>query len=216
MSTTTRRLVAAFVLATGLSTVASRARAQDPRLEGRVPEATRVEIEAVLDSARARELPTEPLVDRALEGASKEAPPELILAAVSRLADEMAAARDAMGQASSASEVIAGASALRAGARPDDLAYLRELRGDQPLTVAAAVMADLVAVGVPADTAVAAVIALAEQTEDVEYVAFRRNVERDIALGASPVTALGVRLAGEVAAFADSPPPQRPSGPRKP
>jgi len=216
MSTTTRRLVAAFILATGLSTVASRVRAQDPRLEGRVPEATRVRIEAVLDSARARELPTEPLVDRALEGASKGAPPELILAAVVRLADEMAAARDAMGQASSAAEVISGASALRAGARPDDLAYLRELRGDQPLTVAAAVMADLVAVGVPADTAVAAVIALAGETGDVEYVAFRRNVERDIALGASPVTALGVRLEGAVADFADSPLPQRPRGPRKP
>ncbi|MEJ2240473.1 MAG: hypothetical protein P8X82_19450 [Gemmatimonadales bacterium] len=192
MSRTKSRLVAAFVLATGLSTVASQARAQDPRLEGRVPEATRVQIEAVLDSARTRELPTEPLVDRALEGASKGAPPELILSAVIRLADEMAAASDAMGQASSASEVIAGASALRAGARPDDLAYLREVRGDQPLTVAAAVMADLVAVGVPADTAVAAVI------------------------GASPVTALGVRLEGAVDALADSPLPQRPRGPRKP
>jgi hypothetical protein len=216
MSTTTRRLFVAFVLATGLSTVASQARAQDPRLEGRVPEATRVQIEAVLDSARTRELPTEPLVDRALEGASKGAPPELILAAVRRLADEMAAARDAMGQTSSAPEVVAGASALRAGARPEDLAYLRQLRGDQPLTVAAAVMADLVAVGVPADTAVAAVIALAGETEDVQYVTFRRNVERDIALGASPVTALGVRLEGAVDALADSPLPQRPRGPRKP
>jgi hypothetical protein len=216
MSTTSHRLAPVFILAIGLSALAGPALAQDPRLQNRVPEATRLEIEAVLDSARARELPTEPLVDRALEGASKGAAPELILAAVTRLADEMAAAREAMGPASSAAEVVAGASALRAGARPEDLAYLRQLRGDQPLTVAAAVMADLVAAGVPADTAVAAVIALARETEDVQYVAFRRNVERDIALGASPVTALGVRLEGAVSALADSPLPQRPRSPRKP
>jgi len=216
MSTTAHRLAASFILAIGLSGLAGPAHAQDPRLQGRVPEATRLEIGAILDSARARELPTEPLVDRALEGASKGAAPELILAAVTRLADEMAAAREAMGPASSAAEVVSGASALRAGARPEDLAYLRQLRGDQPLTVAAAVMADLVAVGVPADTAVAAVIALSKETEDVEYVAFRRNVERDIALGASPVTALGVRLESAVADLSGSPPPQRARSPRKP
>jgi hypothetical protein len=68
------------------------------------------------------------------------------------------------------------------------------LRADQPLTIAAAVLADLAAVGVPADTAAAAVIALAVGADDVEYIAFRRNVERDISLGASPVAALGVRL----------------------
>jgi hypothetical protein len=62
------------------------------------------------------------------------------------------------------------------------------------VTVAAAVLADLVAVGVPPDTAAAAVIALARTTDDVAYLAFRRSIERDVALGASPVAALGVRL----------------------
>jgi hypothetical protein len=107
---------------------------------------------------------------------------------------ELVAARDALGDQSSDAEIVAGASALRAGASPEDLTYLRQLRPDQPLTVAAAVLADLVAVGVPLDTAVAAVVALAEQAADAEYIAFRKNVERDISLGASPVTALGVRL----------------------
>jgi hypothetical protein len=215
MTKPTGRLAVTFILATSLSAVAGPAFAQDPRLEGRVPEPTRVEIETVLDSAVALDLPTEPLVDRALEGASKGAGPDLILAAVRRLAAELLAARDAMGLESTAPEIVAGASALRAGAEPEDLAYLRELRGDQTLTVATAVLADLVAVGVPADTAVAAVIALAEDTEDVEYLAFRRNVERDIALGASPVTALGVRL-DAAAELADRQLPQRPPRPRKP
>ena len=57
-------------------------------------------------------------------------------------------------------------------------------------------MADLVAAGVPSDTAIAAVMALAGDLADAQYLAFRRNVEQDIALGASPSAALGVRMAG--------------------
>jgi hypothetical protein len=83
---------------------------------------------------------------------------------------------------------------LRAGATGDDLVQLRTLRRGRTRTVAAAVLADLVAVGVPTATAVAAVLALAREAGDTEYVAFRRNVGHDIALGASPTAALGVRL----------------------
>jgi hypothetical protein len=100
---------------------------------------------------------------------------------------------------------VAGASALRAGASPGDLTRLRELRGDQSLTVVAAVLADLVAVGVPADTAVVAVLALAPVVDDAQYIAFRQSVARDIALGASPVAALGVRLELGAAGVTDSP-----------
>jgi ABC-type iron transport system FetAB permease component len=55
-------------------------------------------------------------------------------------------------------------------------------------------MADLVAAGVPADTAVGAVLALAQDADDADYIAFRRNVQRDIELGASPAAALAVRI----------------------
>jgi len=170
------------------------ATAQEPRLVGRLTAETRVQVDAMLDSARARALPIEPLVDRALEGASKRASGERIVAAVRRLTDELQIARDALGNRSTPSEITAGASALRAGATSDDLAQLRRLRIDRSLTIAAAVLADLVAVGVPADTAVAAVLALAEFALDTEYLALRQNVERDVALGASPVSALGVRV----------------------
>ncbi|UCG88665.1 MAG: hypothetical protein JSW71_09050 [Gemmatimonadota bacterium] len=214
-----RSALALLGLATALNvTLAPSGSAQEPRLESRVPEPTRSEINAILDSAGAAGLPTEPLVDRALEGVAKGADPDRILAAVRRLSGELRLAYDALGPRSSAAEIISGASAIRAGARSEDLAYLRELRADQPLTVAAATLADLVAVGVPADTAIAAVIALAEEADDAHYVAFRRNVERDIALGASPVAALGVRLeatAADVFRSAGQSPDSRPR-PRKP
>ncbi len=186
------------VILLGISTLAamapSVASAQEPRLVGRLPDAARAEVDAILDSARAGGLPTEPIVDRALEGGAKGAPGDLIVSAVRRLWGEIRTAREAFGDAASPGELGAGASALRAGATRADLAQLRALRPEQPLTVAAAVLADLVAVGVPADTAIAAVFALATAVDDADYMAFRRNVERDIALGASPTAALGVRL----------------------
>jgi hypothetical protein len=203
MRTKRRRTLLAAVVGLMSVGVAGPAQGQEARLEGRIPAPIRSEIE--------------PLVDRALEGASKGAAGQRIVEAVRRLDRELRSSRDALGLGSSEAEIVAGASALRAGAQPEDLTELRRNRGEQPLTVAAAVLADLVAVGVPVDTAVTAVLALAEGVDDAEYIAFRQNVERDIALGASPVSALGVRLgaAGELAAGnqADRSPPQRPRKP---
>jgi hypothetical protein len=207
------------ILALGLVATARSATAQDARLAARLLEPDRAQVQALIDSAEAAGLPVEPLVDRALEGASKRAPGDRIVAAVRRLRDELATAREALGTRASTAELTAGASALRAGAGPDDLRQLRELRAAQPVTVAAAVLADLVAVGVPADSATAAVLSIATQVNDAEFLSFRRNVERDVALGASPINALVVRLSGLTAIRGtgeSAPSTSPPSGPRKP
>jgi hypothetical protein len=183
-------LLAAVAVATAAPSVAS---AQESRL-ARLPEAARSRVEGVLDGARAGGLPIEPLVDRALEGAARGAPPDLIVSAVLRLREELRVAREAFGMAASHAELIAGASALRAGATHSALARLRQLRPGQPLTIAAAVLADLAAAGVPTDMGIAAVLALAPGARDSDYVAFRRNVERDIALGATPAASIEARL----------------------
>ena len=199
-----------------LVTLPHQADAQEPRLQGRLPDDVRVEVDVVLTQAREAGLPTEPLVDRALEGATKGASGERILAAVRRLAGELETARDAMGPSARSEELAAGASALRAGAAQEDLGRLRRTRPGQSLTVAAAVLADLVAVGVPVDSAVAAVLVLAGAADDADYIAFRRNVERDVALGASPVAALGVRLDAAAEAILDQGAGRTSATPRKP
>src|SRR6266545_2728242 len=159
----------------------------DPRLE-RLDAAIRPAVAALVDSARAAMLPTEPLVQRALEGATKRAAGDVIVAAVRRLAVDLGHARDALGSTASPAELTAGAAALRAGASPTILAQLRQTRR-QPLTMPLAVLADLVASGVPVDSAAAAVLALAARARDADLVEFRRAVERDIALGAPPAAA---------------------------
>lgn len=175
--------------------------AQDARLDHRLDAGTRAAVIAIVDSTRAARLPIEPLIDRALEGAAKHADSARIVGAVRLLATELATARAALGQKSSPPELDAGASALRAGVRPEDLTALRARR-TQSLTVALAALTDLVVSGVPPDSAAAAVLALAPAARDDQIVEFRRAVERDIALGAPPAAAAAVRLNATVRAAA--------------
>src|SRR5439155_4032803 len=130
-----------------------------------------------------------------------------IIAAVRRLTLDLGTARTALGTDASSPELEAGVAALRAGATPQILTQLRTVRRP-PLTMALSVLADLVASGVPADSAAAAVLALAPKARDADLVEFRRAVERDIALGAPPAAATSIRVnAGADVLNAAGPPP---------
>jgi hypothetical protein len=178
------------------------AAAQDPRLARLTPEARGVVL-PVIDSAVVAGLPAEPLVNRALEGASKGAPAPLIAAAVRRLAADLGRSREVLGPAAGPNELAAAADALRAGASPGVLERLRDALGSRRLAVPLGVTADLTARGVPADTAATLVITLARSVEDAQLLAVQREVERDIALGAPPLAAAAGRLAAEALAAAD-------------
>src|SRR5205809_8070281 len=180
-------LRAAVPTARAAAFVATAAAAQEPRL-GRLDPGTRPLAAVAIDSARAAGLPTEPLVQRALEGATKGAPGPLIVSAVQRLAADLGRAREAPGPGTTPPELEAGAAALRAGAGPAVLTQLRRARR-QTIAVPLAVLPDLLASRVPVDSAAAAVLALAARARDADLVEFRRAVERDIALGAPPAAA---------------------------
>lgn len=208
---TTIPRVSGLVLVAALL-AARAASAQDPRLEHRLDSTTLAAVGALMDSAHSAGLPVEPLVQRALEGTAKHAEPDRIIAAVRRLAGELGVARASLGRESSPAELDAGASALRAGVRPEDLTLLRQRR-TQSLTVALAALTDLVTGGVPPDSAAAAVLALASRARDDQIADFRRAVERDIALGATPAAAAAVRVDAtlrEVAGAAHSSNPSKP------
>lgn len=201
----------------------ARAVAQAERLAGRVDDASRTVLAGIIDSARAAGLPTAPLVNKALEGASKGADGARIIAAVRGLAEGLGRARQALGTSSTEAELVAGAAALRAGVAATFLERLRaEHRGG--MTMPLAVMADLVARGVPADTAARAVVALARAgAREEELVAFRQSVERDIALGAPAgasasvrVTAVGRELSTIDQAAPPTTPPTGQPRPRRP
>jgi hypothetical protein len=150
--------------------------AQDERLTGRLDAATASQVQQVVDSARRAGLPDEPLVQKALEGATLGASDDRIVAAVQTLHGQLRRAREALGGEASDAELTAAAGALRAGLEPSALRRLQSLRPDQPLVIPIAVLTDLVAEGVPPAEATRSVLDLARDGRpDDEFVALRRQ-----------------------------------------
>jgi hypothetical protein len=159
-----------------LVSVSSPALAQDPRLEARLDSTTLRSVTAYIDSSRADGIPAEPLVQKALEGASKGASGDRIVAAVRNLGTTMRTARTALGFASTEGELVAGAAALRAGASPEALRNLRQVRSSGGLDVPLAVLADLVGLGVGVDAAYRSVLDLARtQATDEEFLRLKQR-----------------------------------------
>lgn len=187
----------------GLALTAARAgRGQgdgDARL-ARLDSTTRVAIAAIVDSARRLRLPTEPLVDKALEGEQKGADGPRIITAVRGLSAELRSARSSLGAGATADEITAGANALHAGMPMRELARLRTAaqhaargRVTLPLTV----VTDLIARGVPVATASDVVLSLTRAgLRDSELAIFQRNVRLDIERGADAATAAQTRARG--------------------
>jgi hypothetical protein len=154
------------------------AAAQDSRLTERLDEATAASVQQAVDSAKRDHLPTEPLVQKALEGSTLGATDERIVAAVEALRGQLGRARDALGGGASDAELTTAAGALRAGLPPAALRRLQSLRSGRPLVVPIAVLTDLVAEGVPPDQATRSVLDLARDGRpDDEFVALRRQAQ---------------------------------------
>jgi len=114
-----------LLLATAASSAAGQQPARDAtslaRLERSLDAETYRAVVRVIEQARARALPTDPLVDRALEGAMKRAPGPRISAAVSTLAQRLDVARAMLAPAPTEADIAAGAGALAVGVPRDVL-----------------------------------------------------------------------------------------------
>ena len=190
--------------------------ALDPRLAARLDAETAAAVGEVIDGARTKGLPVEPLVDRALEGSSRQAAGSRIIASVRSLAAELETAREALGSGSSAAELVAGAAALSAGLRPDTLARLRLARPEAPLVVPLVVLTDLVTRRVPVETAAAAVLAATRaRVPDRDLMRLRQRIDYDIRSGASPGKSTIARTRNLIGTFESSPQGSRQPAPRR-
>jgi hypothetical protein len=174
-----------ILLALGLL-LHSPAAAQDPRLETRLDSTTRARVEATLASARAEGLPTEPLVQKALEGASKGAPGPRIVDAVATVLADLHRAREALGLAAAEDELVAAAAALRAGATPSMIGEMRRVAPHGAVAVPLAVFTDLVAGGMGTDAAWRSVAELARKGGDDEAFLRLRDRLEPAPPGAAP------------------------------
>lgn len=152
--------------------------AQDRRLVERLDSGTAAAVQQIVDSAARAGLPTEPLVQKALEGSTLGAPGDRIQTAVAALRGQLGRAREALGPGADEAELTTAAGALRAGLPTSALRRLQDLRSGRPLVVPLAVLTDLVTEGVPPEEATSSVLALARQGRpDDEFVALRREVQ---------------------------------------
>lgn len=168
-------------------------------LAGRVSPALEPRIRVLADSAAAARLPVSPLIDKALEGASKHAPDDRIVAVVHSVLAGLRVARGALGPGASDAELAAGVVVLRAGVPADALTDARRRLPGRSLTVPLSVLGSLVAAGVAPTTATSAVVAQATRASDPEMLAFGREVERSIAAGMPASGAVTNALEGPTA-----------------
>ena len=169
--------------------------AQEARLKSALDAETFAKVSKMTDSARAESLPVDPLVGVALEGAQRRAPGVRIAGAVHDYLVALRGARAALGEDAAPAEIVSGAGVLLSGVSPDALRRIRAAGTRRPLTVPLVVLADLIARGVPRDTAARAIEAAARaNARDDDYSALRRYVEQDILAGASPAAAAMLRV----------------------
>ncbi|HXY19085.1 MAG TPA: hypothetical protein VEH83_03740 [Gemmatimonadales bacterium] len=128
-----RSVVAAWLLVVP-AVVAAQGTGIESRLVTRglpAPLAHRVALVAA--AAAARGVPDGPLADKAIEGWAKQVPPDRIVVAVQRFADQMASARDAVLSAGIASPqgpvIAAAAEAMRSGMRADQVQSVVQAAG---------------------------------------------------------------------------------------
>lgn len=149
---TSRTLLVVLLLAQPLAAQQDRTQ----RVREAFPPGTVQRIEAMVRDARGRGVPTDPILDKALEGAAKGVSGERVLTVLDDYALRLGTAHELLGRPSETAAVVAGADALGRGVGED---ALRALRDTPPrrVPVALVVLGDLVEAGVPAENALGVV-----------------------------------------------------------
>jgi hypothetical protein len=156
-------LFAAALLCSLVPALATPARAAESdagrgRLRQVLDRATLGVVDSVLADAIGRGLPTAPIVSTALEGVTRGLPGARIAEAARAKGRALDQARRALGPEASTDALVAGASALLAGASPSALDSLAHQHRSESLVVPLIVLCDLLSRGVPRSQAEFAVI----------------------------------------------------------
>lgn len=190
-------LVLAAPLTLGAQT--PKADALRDRLQRSVDAATFTAVTRVADDATRRGLPSEPILNKALEGVTMRRPVETIRTAAERLVTRLDAARTALAPATP-DEMVAGAYAIAAGVPSATLREIRKLQPDEPVHVPIGVLTQLVASKVPVQRAYEKVAELMRSgTRPPQLVALGNEVAADVDSGTDPAASLDVRARGILA-----------------
>lgn len=192
------RAIALFSLTLALPAALAGQDARLDRIRQAYPAEVASRIEAILADAEAMNVPVEPLVSKALEGAAKGVPGERVVTALSSYAGRLEEAASLVGGDRDADDVVAAADALKRGVPSQ---AVRSLAGGSSGDVAIplVVLGDLIEAGVPVDGAYDVVEdALARRPRAEELLAIPAAVRRLIREGKLPdeaASAVGIAIA---------------------
>ena len=179
----------------------------------------------IVDSARARGLPTAPIIAKISQGVLLHAAPDRIVTAAQSVATRLDDARTALAPKPTAADIVAGGDALSVtGVTKTALEAVRSTSPSKPVAVPLGLLAQLVASGVPATRATKIVTELVKRgASNTQLVALGNDVNSDVGHGARANASLDVRLRGLTAvlapmpqATASQPADISASGPKKP
>jgi hypothetical protein len=150
----------------------------------------------VIEAARAKGLPTDPIVAKVRQGVIMHAAPARIVAAAQAVAARMEQARDALAPHPTASDIAAGEDALAIkGVTTDALAAIRAANPREPVAVPVGVLVQLVASGIATPKATQIVTALvSRKATNAQLVALGNTVNGDVARGSNAEASLDFRL----------------------
>lgn len=157
---------------------------------------TIAQLTRIVESVKAANLPTEPVVAKAGLAARFHKPPAQMIAAVQAVATHLEEARDALGDATPTADVMAGADALAfKGVTKEMLARIRAAKSGRSIAVPIGLMAQLVASGVAPKEAADIVTRLVRgNASNAQLVSLGNDVSQDVMAGAGAMSALQIRL----------------------
>ena len=163
------------------------------RAKAALPRETARQLEQTVVSARKRGLPTEPLVDKALEGVAKGAAPSVIMNAVRQKVDLLGRAHAALRPFGppTAADVTATADVLQRGVSPEIIKQVRAgKKRSEPVGLSLHTVADLLDRRVPAKVAVDVISSWRERGgRNEELRDIPMEVDKLIRMGATPSSA---------------------------
>ena len=201
-----------------LTVTAAPVAAQDPaadRLRDAPPTVVAA-LDSLLTQAAARGLPGEPLIQKAIEGTAKAAPPDRVIAALGALLGRLGVAAGALRtgglRAPDAAMIEAGAFALTAGLDSGTVSALaHEGSAARAVDVTLRVSGTLAALGVPSKQVLELVSqALSSGVTPQALLALPAQVQAAMAHGASPAAAAAGVARGQARGRAAEGPPRGP------
>jgi len=159
----------------------------------RLDQQSRKQIQSLIDSARAADLPWDKIRLKAIQGVNlKSFSSKRVVDVVREYYRTLAQAKAVLGPLATADEIDTGASVLAAKITTGDLAQFRITKAGRSPMLALTYLGDLIAMhNVPQEDAVQALAKLwKDGAADADFDALWRGIDHDILSGVNPKTAL--------------------------